>query len=303
MNTLAQNEPLTNSPQPVCPFIGLASDSGSLLAYPAKENLCHNCHPALIPAFDHQEKYCLTSQHESCPAFQSGILPLDARHKIEPSQKKSNKKLQITWVALIALLATGLIFGAWTLFNEQSNKSTELPAPSVQVTINPTPTVIPTEAPTLQPQATETALNTPQEATATTEVTPTTESSQTDILRRLYVPVGPPERQFVIHRILDGDNFDILLRRYGTTLEAVQAINFRVPLPVWVDLVLVFPYNSSDVSGLPILQGIEVTQESISIDELASTLNLDASILKSLNNCPNGCTLQKGDWILAPRQP
>lgn len=286
----------TTSPQAVCPFIGLASDPGSLLAYPARDNLCNNCHPALTPAFDHQDNFCLTNRYEACPAYQSGVLPLDARHIASNPIRKSSRKSQKVWLSLFVLVAIGmLILAGWFFFNSV-NPSTQLPAPSVQVTIHPTQELSTAIEPTAEIPT--------QEATQPA-VTPSPDvsASQLDVLRRLYVPIGPPDQQFVIHRILDGDNLDILLRRYGTTLEAIQAINPRLPLPIWIDFLVIFPYNNTNVAGLPYLKGVEITQESISIDDLALELGLDPSVIKSLNNCPNGCTLLKSDWILVPTEP
>lgn len=292
----------------VCPFIGLDSDSGSLTAYPSSHNLCQNCRPPVSPSFSHQEQFCLTRHHEQCGAYTTGVLPLDARPVEDTRTARS-----IPW-GRVGLFSTGLVMlGVLAFFTNAFIQSLFSSSPVVLTEPATSAPAANTDEPTEAPQASSTAsvptvtLTVAPQVTETASPEPTAPPTQTDepVSRALYQPIGPPGGpQFVIHRIVNGDNLDILLRQYGTSLDAVQAVNQRVPVPIWIDYLLIFPYQTTDVTGQPVMRALEVTNAAeISLADLAAQLGVDAALLGQLNNCATGCTLQRGDWLLVPVQP
>lgn len=299
MTDTTPSSPHTDFPAAVCPFVGLSTDPGSLLAYPSRENLCLNCRPPVSPVFSHQEQFCLTAEHTSCAAYSSGVLPLDARPPDEPVRRQFPWRRfgqVVFWGVVLAGLAVAAIFVFQSLLAQQP----ALPALAEPVASSTNGINSQTSS---QPESTPISSTATVAPTATFTPEPTATVTQPPVLRRLYMPIGPEGRQFVAHRIVDGDNIERLLEQYGTSLEALQAINLRLPLPIWINYIAIFPYQTTDVTGVPYLTAVEVTGESISIDDLAARLETDAALLRSLNDCPEGCLLLQGDWVIAPREP
>jgi hypothetical protein len=59
-----------------CPFLGLAQDEETVMAFPATRNHCHRLRPAESVRLDYQRTHCLTFAHRHCPVL------------LEPSPKK-----------------------------------------------------------------------------------------------------------------------------------------------------------------------------------------------------------------------
>jgi LysM repeat protein len=88
--------------------------------------------------------------------------------------------------------------------------------------------------------------------------------------------------------------------KYNTTVDAILEINSSLKLPMRVGAILVIPVGISDVSSLPAFEAYEVTEPSISIEEVASELNASVDEIKYYNALNNGETLVAGDWLLIP---
>lgn len=86
--------------------------------------------------------------------------------------------------------------------------------------------------------------------TLTPSITPTKFVSK----HQLDVPIGT-DRKFIIHRLEEGESLDPHVLEYNTSIEAVLAINYYLYLtnPVKRDVLIVFPLNFADVSGLHVL--------------------------------------------------
>jgi hypothetical protein len=99
---------------------------------------------------------------------------------------------------------------------------------------------------------------------------------------------------------LPGENLTVYSETYGTTTDAILAVNYRLPLPVWTDWVLVIPYHTSNVAGLPPFEPYQGGGERLSIEELAHQLNADPVVLSLYNNFQQPCGTFNG-WLLVPR--
>lgn len=71
---------------------------------------------------------------------------------------------------------------------------------------------------------------------------------------------------------------------------------------MWDGTLVVVPVGKTDLAGLPVLEPVQVTDNQITVEALASALNADVTLLKYYNLCRDGEILRKGDWMLVPRQ-
>lgn len=55
-----------------CPFLGLEDDPTTILYFPSSGNYCHLVNPIAPVNLIHQQSYCLSKEHVSCPVFASG---------------------------------------------------------------------------------------------------------------------------------------------------------------------------------------------------------------------------------------
>jgi hypothetical protein len=106
--------------------------------------------------------------------------------------------------------------------------------------------------------------------------------------------------KFVIHRITSGENLDKFAVNYETSGEAILAVNFSMPVPIWAEWVIVIPVGSTDMRGIPPFEPYHATGETMSLDKLALQLNTDASSLRKYNAFDDTCTTFV-NWLLVPR--
>ena len=85
-----------------------------------------------------------------------------------------------------------------------------------------------------------------------------------------------------------------------TTTDAIIAVNYHLPLPVWADWVVVIPVGFSDVTGIPLFEPRFIENQKISIEELAAQLKTDLALLRKYNGFDEPCGSFNG-WVLAPR--
>ncbi|MEW6716780.1 MAG: LysM peptidoglycan-binding domain-containing protein [Chloroflexota bacterium] len=163
------------------------------------------------------------------------------------------------------------------------------PSPTALPTINPTATITASS-----PEITETPLTPP---TATN--TPLPLSSPTP-----GPPLGVPfgnEPKFVIHQVTEGESLVLIANIYGTTQEAIQAVNFWMPSPLWSGWYVVVPINTFDTSGLPSFEVYIVANGGISVETLAADLKTNIDDLRYYNALGDGATIPQGRWLLIPR--
>lgn len=173
----------------------------------------------------------------------------------------------------------------------------------------PTATITPTSTRTSTPTKTFTPTKTPTRTlTPTITLSPLPTSSPTMVPppangvvcgHPLDTPFGSTTK-FLLHRILPGENLTIYADTYGTSTTAILAVNYRLPLPVWADWVVVIPFQTTDVSGAPLFEPYQAVDARISVEELARQLNTDVNMLKQYNGFQQPCGSFSG-WLLVPR--
>jgi LysM repeat protein len=274
----------------ICPHLGQRSDPGTALSYPSGMNCCTHAKPVASIDLAHQENYCLTNSYPDCKEYNSepeAPLPAGLYGSARRNLDNGRGFGKWPWV-IIALVGLGII-AAWLLLNRgmiATGRATDTPpgmtaiatetVMMATVTINaPTPTIFTTITPT-------------KERTATTRP-----------LLGLEIPLGLDYR-FVIHQIQNGDSLSKIAANHGTTVEALVAINSRLPSPLLPGWVIVVPLNVVDVQALPAFEVYHVT-ETISLGDLAAQLAVDLSQFKHYNSLPDDFNPQAGDYLLVPR--
>lgn len=149
-----------------CPFVGLADDSQTRLAYPSAWNVCYHALPPAAAREEHQRLYCLTSGYLACPVLRGkrdAPLPDAIRApKVESSQRRRMTSWSV--VAAVGLLLLGLASGwmarsyLWPPISSGEAIGAGLPtvSPSPEMVSGawtPTSSPSPTASFTLSPQA------------------------------------------------------------------------------------------------------------------------------------------------------
>jgi hypothetical protein len=253
---------------PACPFLGLEDDADSSQAFPSNINYCHRCKPVAPVKLNHQAEFCLNTKHRTCSVFlreETGRLPGHIRAQHSRARKtRWNSKGNI-----IAIIIALIVIIALALFLLQTRTaSTQLPAEPFH-TASRMPANLPTETPTPSLAITLTlpppiATGTPTlhipffgsfTVTSSPSITPSVVPTEYISRHQLDVPIGT-DRKFIIHRLARGESLDPHVQAYNTSVEAVMALNYDLFLanPVKKDVLIVFPFNFSDVSGLHTLK-------------------------------------------------
>ncbi len=92
----------------------------------------------------------------------------------------------------------------------------------------------------------------------------------------------------------------MLAENFNTTAEAIKAINFKLPVSLWEDTILVIPINTDDVTGLPPFSVAEIRAEGMTIEIYADRMQLDVELLKKFNDLPEGYALKMGELLIVP---
>jgi LysM repeat protein len=142
-----------------------------------------------------------------------------------------------------------------------------------------------------------TVTSAPTEARRIVTLTPAITSTVAAI-HALETPFGV-DYQFVIHRVKKGESLALLSSRYGTTEDAIKAVNYQLPNPLTVNFMIVIPVDIVDVQGLPSFEVYKVSK-SISLGDLAKQLQIDQKVLAYYNGMAEARVLKAGEWILIP---
>ncbi|MEW5940083.1 MAG: hypothetical protein AB1750_10500 [Chloroflexota bacterium] len=181
--------------------------------------------------------------------------------------------------------------------SQTAARAASLTPPTITPSKTKTPSPTRTPSPTKTPSRTPTPLPSPLPSrTPTLFPTP---SSDMVCGHALDTPFGG-ERKFVIHRVETGENLTVFADAYQTTTEAIIAINYHLPLPVWADWVVVIPVGFSDVSGVPPFEPYLATDERMTIEAMAAQLNTDVELFRKFNAFTEPCGVFSG-WLLIPR--
>ncbi len=117
----------------------------------------------------------------------------------------------------------------------------------------------------------------------------------------LEFPFKVGELGFLLHRVREGENFEVLEETYATTSEVILAINDSLSSPLWVNRVIVISPGAQVADPeIPAFQPYEVTDEELLLSDLAEKMDADLALLQYYNNCPDTCRLAAGDWVIIP---
>lgn len=320
----------------ICPYLGLADDAQTSLAFPSAWNTCHRHQPGVVPSLHHQTEFCLVEQHAQCPVYlnQQATLPRHQRSVTQTPKARSSPLLALLG-GLILLMALGGL--GWTFLSPSAllflstptSTLTFTPRPTRTSTLTPTYTftTIPTftRTPSLTPTLgtvtasftptrtasftptatlTRTATFTPSATftrTPSRTVTPSRTPSQTQVLSKhsLEVSIGS-KYPFLIHKVRVGENMNQYAEKYHTSVEAIILVNHNLKTPLWVDTLVIVPVGFTDVADLPSFEAHLVTEANRSVEALAAELGVSAADLRLYNALAEGELLQTGDWILVP---
>ena len=219
-------------------------------------------------------------------------MPVHLKYQPEQNRPWDRKKiLPILFpiIVLIALFAFILASGK----NEHGNSS-----PTVMDLTQPQIIVSPSTSATMQ--LTDTVTNegqVPETLTPFDLSTPTISSSA--VLLSLEMPIGN-KYKFVIHRIASGETLAMLAQEYGTTPEDITRVNYRLPRTIWEGYLIIIPLNNEDLGEPLCFEAYVLSENSITLEQLAKKLNYDLDLLATYNGIDGDYLLSSGDWLLFP---
>jgi LysM repeat protein len=277
----------------ICPYLGQRSDPETAISYPSGMNYCTHAKPIVAINLSHQEYFCLTKGYLDCEEYNSdpdAPRPprlLNSSHRHARKEKRNGK-----WLWAVLLLGLGIVI-FWLLLTKggtlgaltgkPARATASSTATRMAITL-PEPSNTPTFVPTLTPTQAGTATSRP--------------------VLGLETPLGI-EHKFVIHQIQEGDSLSRIASQYGTTMAAIQAVNYRLNLPLlpgggWS---IVVPVNFVDVQGFPPFEVYTMisAKEVASLKDLATLLSVDLDQFKYYNVLDDNFVPQVGDHFLVPR--
>ena len=206
-----------------------------------------------------------------------------------PQSTIRNRQFNMPWLIGLGLAAVSLLIG-WlvgggpaALFPTRMPASPSVATESVNLALTPTSSVTPI-APTSTAIPTKTPLPTP--------------TTQPVLKLALDTPIGL-NKEFIIHRIAEGESLDRLASKYGTTVALIQAVNYYLPSPLVINLTTIIPLGRIDLQGVPAFQPYMVVA-GMTVDEFAQGISVDVSTLSYLFSA----TLRKGfasDGFFGPK--
>jgi hypothetical protein len=239
---------------------------------------------------NHQNQFCLSPNFNECKVYKEKGKTSDKKYPGIFTKEKSRlaKILPKLIVASILLLVIGFVLfqlgskGKLSLLNQLiSPRSSSLPAwtePTANIEI------IPTDS------ATATATHAPVKSTPTPKQTPP---------KFIETPMGK-FKMFIVHRVLPGESLRSLSEFYKTSPEAIVAINYGMGKTLWVDTLVVIPFERINMTGVPPLTAYLVEVNGVSIERLAEDMFVDPALLRELNDLPAGYRLTIKEAIVIP---
>jgi len=280
-----------------CPFLGIKTDPETAFDYASIWNACHRSKPPEIPLLDYQSTTCLTSAHVSCPIFTSTGDSKFPPNLIERVQLRSSKRKRI-WIIGIALVLLVLVI---LLILSQLFAPEKVPEVTVSMPVQETTQLISqdieeTFTATKMEGETSSAEVTSAETNALTQTSPLNE-----VTHKLDVPIGT-DYQFIIHQVLEGESLEQFAVQYDTSREVITKINYFLPVPLWVNWLVIIPVNLTDPGDLPTFEAYLVTEETISIGKLSEKLAVNLEDLSYYNGIGVEHVMKSGEWLLIPRE-
>jgi hypothetical protein len=256
-------------------------------------------------SLEYQRAFCQSAHHNQCLVFhQEGHLRLPVEAQVIASNGKIIRRSWILVIALILILfavggATVALLGQGILpFSFQSSPQTNKTFPVPSGTARPSPSL-----PALSGTPdyfTPTTFRPPAALPSGTIVLEVTLATATCAPLGLETPIGT-NPTLLIHRVLPGENLELIAAHFDTSIEAIQNINYFLPSPLWADLPLVVPLGRTQTVGLPQFEAYEVSANGIEVEQLAQSLDVDAMQLRKYNLLPERATLIAGQWLILPR--
>jgi hypothetical protein len=309
-----------------CPHLGLHDDQRTSLAYPSAWNYCYRAHPPASVSISHQIAACLSQDYTRCPVYlaeQAGTLPSNIRgSSSEPTRNRKSarrKSRRIAWsVLIIILLIIAVILGqrfypkyfeSWfSSIAPSSIENVSLATATIHVdSTNPLQinTVPSRTATASSPQTSLTATPVPLKPGTPTHAVSLTKPGLTPTIKRCGYSLDTQfgtDVKFTLHQIAIGENLDKFTEQYQTTVDAIRAVNYSLPVPVWENWIVVIPVGVSDAKGLPSFEPYQADGTIFSLEDLALQLSADAQSLRKYNAFDDSCTIFRG-WLIVPRTP
>ena len=292
----------------ICPALGSLNDSETRFAYPSTGNFCHRVKPAEAVALEYQKVCCLAGKYHECQVF-SGAMPNGLPDHISGNHSAGPKPIfrRAWFVLLIFVLVAGGIFGAYLIFGDkflQSNAalvSLDTPTQELLATQTPSNTAAPAESEVPPSTLTPTLTHTPS-PTLTATVTP--QPSPTNTLPPTPGPsLGTPfgtENIYVLHRVLDGQGFNLLSNLYNTTEDVIRAANIlRAGRSIWPGDILIIPVNQQDPDQVVQFQYLFVEKKTL-LSDLSDQYGVSENEIRSYNLLGVDEWVPAGRWLIIP---
>jgi hypothetical protein len=277
----------------ICPYVGLKEDAATALAFPSLGNHCYHAKPVLPVKLEAQRIFCLSANYTICEQFSlSPDSPLSPglRSSISSRQSKIFNKSNL-WIPLLFIAVVGLI--TWQVLSRGlfgvKIPGQNMPIISTVAGVQTMPVALP-KAHTPTPTFTLMPSDTPLPSLT---FTPMVESPHA-----LETPIGI-QYKVIIHQVVEGESLPFLASKYWTTTEAIQAVNFYLPTPITVGLLVIIPPNQTDVSGMPAFEAYQVKAD-VSGENLAQQLSIDPAMLKIYNALNDAEILHADEWLVIP---
>lgn len=273
----------------ICRYLGSIDDPATAISYFSVNNCCYHADPVSVVGFEHQQRFCLSSDHVTCPVYQKESIEPFPKEYIYEGPGISKPRAWVPFVGLAGVLLLALVLGMLLkVFPVPFMQQNDLEPTVTQAAVIPPQNELPTMS---KPS------DTPTQLIATEAIATLSPTARTYHL--LETPIGQDSR-LVIHRLLEGEGVKLLALLYETTPEAILAVNYNLPPVLWVDSVIVIPVRTKDVSGLPRFSTYEVIEEGLTIEELAVSMQVNLGQLLRFNDLPEGYELSRGEWLLIP---
>lgn len=294
-----------------CDYLGLKDDPQTCLAFTSNWNYCHRVRPPDSVRIEHQRQYCLTADHVQCPIFQNekaGPLPSAVRGRHSPrSGRKKRIAGRLAWLLIIVSALLFLWFAKtpasldqikFRLFGETRVGN----LPSVTEPATSSPVRIPqTESPAIVYPLAPTVISAPTKETPPPDNKQTPEPTPVGVCGYLLDKSFGGEHKFVIHQAQPGESLGMYASEYQTSVNAILAVNYSLPVPLQEKWVLVIPVGETQTQELPVFEPYLASETDGSAEELAGKLSTDLTALKLYNAFDESCRTFSG-WLLVPRQ-
>lgn len=274
----------------ICPYLGLMYDPTTPAVFPSERNFCYKLNPPQAILNNHQQVCCLLDSHQDCPVYQASAPSAQEEFFYHPTSLQPNRTGIFPVLFGALLLITVLLVGGtyWVGLSRQ-----QVPTPFVA-------TALELDAPLPVTVSTKAVIEVVPEPTLTPTLLIPTETASLTPPAGLETPISE-NPSLLIHRVTRGESLTSLATRYNTTPEAIQTVNFVMPLPLWQDWLVVIPVNLPDANGLPRFEVYQVGETDSTLEVLTAQQGVDVDLAARYNQLNPTDILTVGSWLLLPR--